>query len=142
MTDICNEEIHNKSPEVCAVLPLEGEKVLHVRLKFNSDLERRALIGTGSCANALPQSCFLEIQTNMPNRTVMEEPSVTSVRIESGQRITIEKQAKISFKIGTHTFQGSFLILLNMSCTILGNPFSKKYNITIDPKHNLLYLRD
>ena len=141
MPDTCNEENYNESPEVCAVLPLE-ENLLYVRLKFNSDLKRRALIDTGSCANALPESIFLELQTNMPNQIVMEEPSFTSVRMASGQKVTIKKQAKISFKIGIHTFQDSFLILPTMNRAILGNPFFKKHNIKIDPRHNLLHLPD
>ena len=127
---------------MCAVLPLEGENLLYVRLKFTPDLKRRALIDTGSCANALPESIFLELQTNIPNQIVMEEPSFTSVRMASGHKVTIKKQAKISFKIGTHTFQDSFLILPTMNSAILGNPFFKKYNITIDPRHNLLHLPD
>ena len=142
MPDTCNEENYNESPEVCAVLPLEGKNLLYVRLKFNSDLKRRALIDTGSCANALPESIFLELQTNIPNQIVMEEPFFTSVRMASGQKVTIKKQAKISFKIGIHTFQDSFLILPTMNSAILGNPFFKKYNITIDPRHNLLHLPD
>ena len=142
MPDTCNEENYNESPEVCAVLPLEGENLLYVRLKFTYDLKRRALIDTGSCANALPESIFLELQTNIPNQIVMEDPSFTSVRMASGQKVTIKKQAKISFKIGTHTFQDSFLILPTMNSAILGNPFFKKYNITIDPRHNLLHLPD
>ena len=142
MPDTCNEETYNESPEVCAVLPLEGENLLYVRLKFNSDLKRRALIDTGSCANALPESIFLELQTNIPNQIVMEEPSFTSVRMASGQKVTIKKQAKIEFKIGIHTFQDSFLILPTMNSAILGNPFFKKHNIKIDPRHNLLHLPD
>ena len=70
----------------------------------------------------------------------MGEPSFTSVRMASGQKVTIEKQAKLSFKIGTPTFQDSFLILLTMNSAILRNPFFKKHKITIDPKHNLLHL--
>ena len=140
----CNVENCNESPEVCAVLPLEGENLLYVRLKFNSDIKRRALIDTGSCANALPQSIFLKLQMHIPNQIVMEEPSLTSVRVRmaSGQKITITRQAKISFQMGPHTFQDSFLILPTMNSAILGKPFFKKHNITIDPRHHLLHLSD
>ena len=142
LPDTCNEDNCNESPEVCAVLPLEGESLLYVRLKFNSDMKRRALIDTGSCANALPQSIFLELHTHIPHQIVMEEPSFTSVRMASVQKITITKQAKISFQIGPHIFQDSFLILPTMNSAILGNPFFKTHNITIDPRHNILHLSD
>ena len=58
----------------------------------------------------------------------------------SGQRVPVDKQAKISFQIGTHYFQDSFLILPTMNSVILGNRFFKKHNITIDPRNNLLQL--
>ena len=51
----------------------------------------------------------------------------------SGQRVPVNKQAKISFQIGPHYFQ-EFLILFNKASVVLGNPFFKKHHITIDPK--------
>ena len=41
---------------MCAALPLEGENLSYVRLKFSIQIERRALIDTRSCANTLPES--------------------------------------------------------------------------------------
>ena len=60
----------------------------------------------------------------------------------SGQRVPVDKQAKIKVQIGPHYFQGSFLFLPTMNSVILGNPFFKKHNITIDPRNNLLQLPD
>ena len=51
--------------DVCANLPLEGENLSYVRLKF-SQIRRRAFIDTGSCANAMPQNLFDEILQNHP----------------------------------------------------------------------------
>ena len=45
----------------------------------------------------------------------------------SGQGVPVEKQAKISFQIGPHQFQDSFLILPTMNSVILGNPFFEKH---------------
>ena len=127
---------------MCAILPLEGENLSYVRLKFSSLTKRRALIDTGSCANALPQNLFDELEKQNPNGITLETPSFTSVRMASGQKIVIDKQAKISFSIGPHFFTDSFLILPTMNSVILGNPFFKKFNITIDPTNNLLQLPD
>ena len=69
----------------------------------------------------------------------MEEPSFNSLRMASRQRVAIQKQTKISFKIGKHTIQDSFLIMPTMHSAILGNPFFKKHKIKIDPPHNLLH---
>ena len=60
----------------------------------------------------------------------------------SGQRVAVDKQAKISFQIGPHFFQNNCLILPVMNSVILGNPFLKKHNIIIDPRNNLLQLPD
>ena len=60
----------------------------------------------------------------------------------SGQRVPVDKQAKISFQIGPLFFEDSFLILPTMNSVILGDPFFKKHNITTDPKNNLFQLPD
>ena len=45
----------------------------------------------------------------------------------SGQRVPVDKQAKISFQIVPHYFQVSFLILPTMNSILLGNSFFKKH---------------
>ena len=140
--DTSNEISHIDPPEMCAVLPLEGENLSYVRLKFSSQIKRRALIDTGSCANALPESLFNDINLTNSKSSTLEKPFLNSVRMASGQRVPVDNQAKISFQIGPHYFQDSFLILPTMNSVILGNPFFKKHNITIDPRNNLLQLPD
>ena len=140
--DTCNEFSHIDPPEMRAVLPLEGENLSCVRLKFSSQIKRRALIDTGSCANALPESLFNDLNLTNPKSLTLEKPFFNSVRMVSGQRVPVDKQPKISFQIGPHYFHDSFLFLPTMNSVILGNPFFKKHNITIDPKNNLLQLPD
>ena len=52
-SDTCNEFSHNNPPEKCVVLHLEGQILSSVSIKFSSQIKRRALIDTGSCAYAL-----------------------------------------------------------------------------------------
>ena len=111
---------------MCAVLPVEGENLSYVRLKFSTQIKRRALIDTGSCTNALPESLFNDLNLTNPKSLTLEKPFFNSVRVASGQRVPVNKQAKISFQIGPHFFQDSFLILPTMNSVILGNPFFKK----------------
>ena len=124
---------------MCAIFPLEGENRSHVRLIFFNQINRRALIDTGSCANVLPESLFNDLNLTNPKSLILEKP-FNSVRMASGQRVPIDKQAKTAFQIGPHYFQDSFSILPTLNSVILGNPFFKKHNITIDPKNNLLQL--
>ena len=140
--DTCNEFIHLDPPEMCAVLPLEGKNLSYVRLKFSSQIKRRPLIDTGSCAIALPESLFNDINLTNPKSFTLQKPFFDSVRIASGQRVSVDKQTKLLFQIKLHYFQDSFLILPTMNSVNLGNLFFKKHIITIDPKNNLLQLPD
>ena len=85
--DICNEFSHKDPPEMGAVLPLEGENLSYVRLKFSNQIKRRALIDTGSCANALPESLFNDLNLTNPKSLTSEKPFLNSVRMASGQRV-------------------------------------------------------
>ena len=127
---------------MCAVLPLDGENLSYVRLKFSNQIRRKALNDTGSCAIALPESLFNDLNLTNPKSLILEKPLFNSVRLASGQRVPVDKQAEISFQIGPHFFQDSFLILPTMNSVILGHPFFKKHNITIDPTNNMLQLPD
>ena len=58
------------------------------------------------------------ILTN-PKFLTLEKPSFNSVRMASGHRVPLDKQAKISFQIGAHYFQDSFLILPTVNSVTL-----------------------
>ena len=42
--------------EVCAIILLEGEFFSYVNILFDNKTRRKALIDTGSCANAIPEN--------------------------------------------------------------------------------------
>ena len=106
--DTCNKFSHLHLPEKCAVLPLEGENLSYVRLKISIEIERRALIGTNSCANALAEALFNDLNSTNPKSLPIGKPSFNSVKLSSGQQVPIDRQAKISFQIGPQFFLGSF----------------------------------
>ena len=93
---------------MCAVFPLEGENLSYVRLKIFNQIKRRALIDKGSCANALPESLFHDLNLTNPKSVPLEKPFYNSVRMASGQKVPVDKQAKISFQIEPHYFQDIF----------------------------------
>ena len=95
---------------MCAVLPLEEENISNVRFKLSSQIKRRALIDKGSCANALPEFLFNDLNLTNPKSLTLETPFFNSAKMASGQRVPVIKQAKISFQIGSHYFQHSFFI--------------------------------
>ena len=59
---------------MCAVLPSEGENLFYVRLNFSSQIKRRVLIDTGSCANALLESLFKDFDLTNPKSLTLEQP--------------------------------------------------------------------
>ena len=110
---------------MCALLPLEAENLFYVRLKFSNQIKQKALIDTSSCANALPELLFDDPNLTNPKSLTLEKLFFNSVRMASGQQVPVDKQAKVSFQIGPHCFQDSFVSLPTMKSVILGNLFSK-----------------
>ena len=49
--------------DLCATISLEGDYLSYVHVLFDGKIRRRALIGTGSCANAIPQVLLENLQT-------------------------------------------------------------------------------
>ena len=114
-TDRCNEISNLDPPDVCAVLFQERENLSFVRPKFFNPMKRRALIDTGSDANALRESLFHDLQTSNPNFSTSEKPSFHSVWIASGQKIPI----------GRHYVRQKFLVLPTRMVFFLGTIFPK-----------------
>ena len=81
-----------------AVLPLNGANLSYVPLNFSSQLKRRALFDTGSCANALPESLFSHLNLTNPKSSTLEKPFFNSVGMASGQNVPVDKQAKFLFR--------------------------------------------
>ena len=89
---------------MCAVLPLEGENLSYVRLKFSYQTKRRALIDTGSCANALPKSFFNDLNLINPKSSTSENgffylsewPPVKEFRLINKQKFDFTSDFTIS----------------------------------------------
>ena len=83
---------------MCTFLPLEGENLSYVRLKFSSRFRRRASIDTGSSADAFPEPAG-DLNLHNPESLILEKTSFKFVRMDSGQRVPIDKHSKFSFQI-------------------------------------------
>ena len=126
---------------MCAILPLEGKNLSYVRLKFSSQNKWRALIDTGSCADALPECLFIDLNWTNSKSLTWGKASFIFVRTASGQNVPIDKRARTSSPIGPHHFHDLLLVLRTLNGVILGNPFFIKHNFKIFRKNNLLQLR-
>ena len=103
----------------------------YLRLEFSTQIKRRASINTSSCANALPESSFNDLKLNASIIT-LEKPQFVSVPMAYDQRVSVDKQANISSRIGPQFFREIFQVLPKMNSVFVGNTFFKKHNYTID----------
>ena len=111
----------------------------YIKLDFGKNYKRRALIDTGSCANAIPKSLLDDLE-NKQIKVEFENPDYTVVKLASGAAVRVNQQAKIEFSLGDHHFNDSFIILPKMNKIILGNSFFRKHSIDINPSNNLIKL--
>ena len=128
---------------ICAVIPLDGNNLSYVPVSFSPKIQRKALIDTGACANAIPSELFekLKLEESISIK-YHDKTEFEYVRLASGKRTKIITQITVKFHISDHQFEDSFLVLPNMNSILLGNPFFKKHEIDICPKDNLLKLPD
>ena len=73
-----------------AVVPLEGENLMYLPLKFENDVKRKALIDTGGCANALPADFYEKLREPSPNSLSELKPaSFLNVKLASGRNVKV-----------------------------------------------------
>ena len=123
--------------DLCTTIPLEGEYLSDVHVLFDGKIRRRALIGTGSCANAIPQVLLENLQTQNAKLEIIE-PVFKNVKLASGSPGSVSHAVRIHFEIAKHKISDDFIVLPTINTVIFGNPFFKKNSIWICPPNNLL----
>ena len=115
----------------------------YVKVKFNGELERRALIDTGAFANVISHEFYKElINTNINSITEIEKPDLDKVKMANGNIVKIDKAIKVTFKLGKQTFTEDFLVLIVTTPVILGNPFFVKHKVSICPGQSYIKFPD
>ena len=129
--------------QLFSIVPLLGRTLSYVKVKFNGELERRALIDTGAFANVISREFYKElINTNINSITEIEKPDLDKVKMANGNIVKIDKAIKVTFKLGTQTFTGDFLVLIVTTPVILGNPFFVKHKVSICPGQSYIKFPD
>ena len=91
--------------QLFSIVPLLGRTLSYVKVKFNGELERRALVDTGAFANVISREFYKElINTNINSITEIEKPDLDKVKMANGNIVKIDKANKVTFKLGTQTF--------------------------------------
>ena len=104
-------------------------------MKFSNTQQRKALIDTGACANAISEKDSHELKSFGTQRPPPSE--VSKVKLASGQLIPVRGQIELTFSIAKHLFNDKFLVLPSTNSIILGNPFFKNNSIELHLKENL-----
>ena len=100
----------NSENDLCATIPLEGVYLSYVHVLFDGKIRRRALIDTGSCANAIPQVLLENLQKQNVKLEFIE-PSFKNVKLASGSPVSVSHAVRIHFEIAKHKFSDDFIVL-------------------------------
>ena len=132
-----------KRKKITACISLEGDVLSYAPLKFSNIQDRKALIDTGACANAISEKDYEELQLSCGTNATLSPPSeVSKVKLASGQLIPVRGQTQLEFSIANNFLKEQFLVLPNTNSIILENPFFKNNSIELYPKENLMKLPD
>ena len=108
--------------QLFSIVPLLGRTLSYVKVQFNEELDRRALIDTRVFANVMSREFYKElINTNINSFTEIEKADRDKVKMANGNIVKIDKAIKVTFKLGTQTFTEDFLVLIVTTPVILGN---------------------
>ena len=107
-----DEELDNK---LCAVIPLEGDVLNYVRIVFDEKIRRRALIDTGSCANAIPKALLNNFE-KLNVKFEIKKPCFEQVKLAPGQPVDIEYAVEVEFCLGKNKCLDELLVLPKMNC--------------------------
>ena len=129
--------------QLFSIVPLLGRTLSYVKVEFNGELKRRALIDTGAFANMISREFYKElINTNINSIAEIEKPDLDKVKMANVNIVKIDKAIKVTFKLGTQTFTEDFLVLIVTTPVILGNPFFVKYKVSICPGQSYIKFPD
>ena len=129
--------------QLFSIVPLLGRTLSYVKIKFNGELDGRALIDTGAFANVIRREFYKEvINTNINSKTDLEKPDLDKIKMANGNLVKIVKAIKVTFKLGTQTFTEDFLVSIVTTHVILGNPFFDKHKVSICPGQSYIEFPD
>ena len=127
--------------EMNAYIPLEGENLMYLPLKFDNNVKRKTLIDTGACAYAMPANFNEKLREASPNSlSDLKQAAFSNVTVESGRIVKALGQIDVQFEIIEHNFEDTFPILPSMNSVVLGNPFFRKSSMKNSPGDNILKL--
>ena len=86
--------------EITACISLEAAVLSYVPLKFPNNQQRKALIDTGACANAISEKDYEQLKPFGTQTQLSPSLGVSKVKVASGQLVPVRCQIELNFSIG------------------------------------------
>ena len=130
--------------ELNIVSSSKGSTLSFIKLNFSRNLSRKALIDTGACGNVISRRTLEDLKADktVQIQSSNEKKEWNQVRMAGGQTVNVQSQVHITFIMAHRQFSESFLVLPTANSIILGDPFFKRHDITINPAKNFLQFDD
>ena len=121
--------------EINAVLPLNGETLMYLPLKFENEVRRKVLIDKRTFANAMPADLYRRLkETSLTSPQDLPQATFLNVKVASGRNAKVLGQFYVKIKIIEDNCEYTFHKFPSMNRVVMGNPCFRQNSIEISPR--------
>ena len=127
-------------PPSSTIVLKRKKEMLYVPLDFENGSTIDALVDLGAYVSAIAQTDLDEIKQQAPsNNLKTDNPPNFQIQVANGHLEKPTATATLNFDIGDHVFAEYFVVMKNLTGTILGLHFMKHNSVVIDTTHGLIH---
>ena len=135
--DDINNELHK--PLSSTIIMKRKKEMLYVPLDFENSLTIDALVDSGAYVSAIAQKELDRVKQQAPSNIIkIDEPPNFQIQVANGQLGKPIATATVKFDLGDHIFAEHFVVIKNMTWSIIGLHFMRHNIVVIDTTHGLI----
>ena len=116
--------------------------MLYVPPDCKNGLTIDALVDSGAYVSAIAQTKLDRIKQQAPaNIFTMDDPPNFQIQVANGQLEKPISTATLKFDVGDNSFAEHFLVMKNLTVSIIGLHFMRENSVIIDTTHSLIYFQ-
>ena len=116
------------------------KEMLYVPLDFKNGLTIDALVDSGAYVSAIAQKELDGIKQQSPSNTLkIDDPPNFQIQVANRQLEKPTATATLKFHIGDHSFAEHFVVMKNLTGTIIGLHFMRHNSVVNDTTHGLFH---
>ena len=116
------------------------KEMLYVPLDLENGLTIDALVDSEACVSAIAQRELDRIQQQAPSNILkIDDPPNFQIQVANGQLGKPTATTTLNFDIGDHIFAQHFVVMKNLTGTIIGMHFMKHNGVVIETTHGLIH---